>query len=111
MFHYDINMVFYVKSKFNHNFFFFFQRNETVWGEGEYNMFTGEDDYKKTGKIHTWDNKTRTHYQGHCGEIRGSANGFFPPFLEKNNTLELFSHEACRYDIIRFETNKVRSSP
>ena len=74
-------------------------------------MFTGEDDYKKTGKIHTWDNKTRTHYQGHCGEIRGSANGFFPPFLEKNNTLELFSHEACRYDIIRFETNKVRSSP
>ena len=74
----------------------FFQRNETVWGEGEYNMFTGDDDYKKIGKIHTWENKTRTHYQGHCGEIRGSANGFFPPFLEKNNTLELFSHEACR---------------
>ena len=84
-------------------FFLFFQRNETVWGEGEYNMFTGENDYKKTGKIHTWDNKTRTHYQGHCGEIRGSANGFFPPFLEQNNTLELFSHEACRYEIIRFE--------
>jgi len=77
-------------------FGYFYKRNETVWGEGEYNMFTGEDDYKKTGKIHTWDNKTRTHYQGHCGEIRGSANGFFPPFLEKNNTLELFSHEACR---------------
>ena len=39
----------------------------------------------------------RTHYPGHCGEVRGSASGFFPPgAAEKADKLELFSHEACR---------------
>ena len=59
-------------------------------------MFTGEDNYEKIGEINTWDFQKRTHYEGHCGEIRGSANGFFPPFLDQNDTLEIFSHETCR---------------
>ena len=59
-------------------------------------MFTGEDDINNMGKINTWDFQNRTHYPGHCGEIRGSANGFFPPYLEQNDTLEIFSHETCR---------------
>jgi len=76
-------------------FAWFYKRNGTVWGDGEFNMFTGSDDINKMGKIHTWDQQTRTHFEGHCGEIRGSAGGFFPPNV-KNQTLELFTHEACR---------------
>ena len=77
------------------NLFVSSQRNGTVWGEGVYNMYTGEDDPQKIGRIHTWDGSNRTHYSGKCGEIRGSAGGFFPPHIN-SPTIELFSHDACR---------------
>ena len=58
-------------------------------------MYTGEDNPSKIGQISTWDHQNRTHFKGKCGEMRGSANGFFPPKVE-SDTLELFSHDACR---------------
>ncbi len=65
-------------------------------------MYTGEDDPENIGKIHTWNNETRTHYPAECGEIRGSAGGFFPPHTSSHE-LELFSHEACR--TLTYRTN------
>ena len=92
---------FYAVSESNHflksscfNFTFTLQRNQTLWGDGEFSMFTGEDDPSKIGQISSWNHQTRTHYQGKCGEIRGSASGFYPPNIQ-SDTLELFSHEAC----------------
>ncbi len=58
-------------------------------------MLTGEDDAQNIGRIHSWDGATRTHFSGQCGEIRGSAGGFFPPRIA-SSTLELFAHDACR---------------
>ena len=58
-------------------------------------MFTGADDATKIGQINTWNHQNRTNYQGSCGEIRGSAGGFYPPSL-KSDTLDLFSHQLCR---------------
>lgn len=72
-----------------------FQRNGTLWADGIFNAFTGEDDANKIGKINTWNGKTQTQYQGRCGEIRGSASGFFHPNLE-SDTVELYSHPVCR---------------
>ena len=82
------------------------QRNGTTWAEGIYNTFTGESEEQLFGRIHTYDGKRRTHYKGHCGSIKGSAEGFFPPFGAMDmmgsragkmpNVLELYTNEACR---------------
>lgn len=66
-----------------------------MWGDGIFNVFTGEDDATKIGKINTWNGKSQTQYEGQCGEIRGSASGFFPPNLEEDS-VELYSHQVCR---------------
>ena len=82
------------------------QRNGTTWAEGIYNTFTGESEEQLFGRINTYDSKRRTHYKGHCGSIKGSAEGFFPPFGAMDmmgsragkmpNVLELYTNEACR---------------
>ena len=60
-------------------------------------MYTGVDEVNKVGQIHTWSFQNRTHYQGKCGEIKGSAGGFYPPEQKDTQILELFAHEICRY--------------
>ena len=86
---------------------FYLQRNGTLWGEGTYNMYTGEDDPRKLGQIHSWDGAKRTHFTGQCGEIRGSAGGFYPP-RTNGPTVELFSHDACRA-LTYYSTGQIQS--
>lgn len=76
--------------------FNFFQRNGTTWGDGEFNMFTGEDDVSRLGQIHTWNHQHQTNFDDECGKIQGSAQGFYPPGMTQPNIL-LYSHEACRF--------------
>ena len=58
-------------------------------------MFTGVDDASKIGQINTWNHQNRTNYKSNCGEIHGSAGGFYPPSL-KSDIFDLFSHQLCR---------------
>ena len=48
-----------------------------------------------SGAIHSWNGNTRTHFEGECGSVSGSAGGFYPPG-RAGQSLELFSHETCR---------------
>ena len=75
------------------------QRNGTTWGDGVFNIHTGEDDISLMGKINTWNYAKQTHFDGECGAIKGSAGGFYPPGT-KGDSLLLFSHEACRYVLL-----------
>ncbi len=72
-------------------------------------MYTGADKTLKTGMIHSWNHATSTNYEDTCGQIRGSAGGFFPPNkLESSDTLELFAPDLCRTLIYQSTQNATK---
>ncbi|XP_059095164.1 protein croquemort-like isoform X1 [Tigriopus californicus] len=92
-------------------FGWFYKRNGTSWADGTYNMYTGQDDISQMGKINTWNYENRTHFNDECGQVHGSAGGFYPPGTAQPNLL-LFSHDACRTLSFNFKgKSKVENVP
>jgi len=86
-------------------FGWFYKRNGTSWGDGVFNTFTGASAHELLDRIHTHNHQTRTHFQGECGKIKGSADGMYPSFTVGQNdksvnsmpdTLDMYSHQSCR---------------
>jgi len=83
-------------------FGWFYDRNNSLTFDGRYNMFTGTDDFMKTGQIYGWNGDTKVPekmYTSYCGMINGSAGEFFPAHRDKTY-VDLFSSDMCR--TIRF---------
>jgi len=88
-------------------FAWFYKRNGTTFGDGVTNSHTGELDFNLVNQAHSFNGDTRTHFEGKCGQIKGSADGFFPPYTmgksggsRRENmpqTVDLFTHQACRH--------------
>jgi len=76
-------------------FGWFYKRNGTGWADGIIKMATGAGDYSQLGEILEWNGKNRTHYPGHCGEIKGSASGFMPMNQGDLEYLDYFSPDIC----------------
>ncbi|KAM6437619.1 platelet glycoprotein 4 isoform 5-T22 [Liasis olivaceus] len=73
----------------------FHPHNETY--DGPYRIYTGKDDIKKAGIIHSYQyNRTLNYWEGHCGMVNGTDGSSFPPFVSKDDKLYLFSSDICR---------------
>ena len=81
------------------------QRNGTTFRDGTFNSYTGETDYALLDRVHTFNNQTQTHFGGSCGDISGSADGFFPSLTMDQpaktvghmpDSIDLYTHQACR---------------
>lgn len=60
-------------------------------------MFTGTDDIKKMGQVHSWNYQEQSNaFDGDCGHIHGSAGEFFPPNLHKHKFIWLYVPNICR---------------
>jgi len=94
-------------------FGWFYKRNGTDWADGELAMMTGEGDISRLGEIVSWNRQTQhNNYPGRCGQVRGSADGLFPPGAAAAQTLELFSTDLCRPLKLRREgVEKVQGIP
>jgi len=79
-------------------FGWFYKRNGTTWSDGDIEMRTGEESIERLGEIVSWNGENRTEaYEGECGRVRGSAEGFFPPGLaEITDSISYFSTDLCR---------------
>lgn len=81
-----------------------FQRNDSSILLGDFNANTGTGDISGIGNIRNWNYVSQTDfYEGHCGQLTGSAGDFFAPFIKKEQTVELFSPEMCRSVPMDFE--------
>ena len=56
------------------------QRNGTTFGDEVSNSHTGELDFNLVNQAHSFNGETQTHFKRECGQIKGSGDGFFPPF-------------------------------
>jgi len=84
-------------------FAFFYGRNGTDYTDGVFNMFTGVADPSKMGQVHSWNYSTRGLFPGQCGQVRGGAGEFYPPFMDKT-FIEMFSNDLCRSLKFNFNT-------
>jgi len=76
-------------------FGWFYERNGTTWSDGVVTMNTGQNDISKLGDIELWKGERRTMFDGNCGQIRGTAAGFLPPYKQRK-FIDFFSTDICR---------------
>lgn len=76
-------------------FGFFYGRNGTDYIDGVWNMYTGEGDNAKMGKVHSWNYTNSLYWPSPCGQVEGGAGEFYPPGLEKTY-IEMYSNDLCR---------------
>jgi len=87
---------------FTDKFGFFYKRNGSTIADGVFNMFTGKDDIKKMGQMHSWNYSTQHFFPGECGRVKGSAGEFYPPGLNATY-IEMYSNDLCRAVKFEFE--------
>jgi len=84
-------------------FGFLYGHNGSIYGDGIWNMYVGQEDISKMGHVHSWNFSTQNVFRGQCGKVRGSAGEFFPPGRSKTY-VELYSPDLCRN--LRFNFNQ-----
>lgn len=83
---------------------FWLQRNNTI-ERGISSMTYANDE--NFGKIVSWNYKNRTNFfEGHCGDIKGSAGEFYPLNV-KRDKLVFYSSELCKYAVLEYEKDVV----
>lgn len=61
-------------------------------------MYTGTDNFKKTGMMTHWNGKSNTgFYPDICGDVKGTTGELWPP-AEGMSTVKLFSSDMCRLE-------------
>ncbi|KAL9919341.1 LOW QUALITY PROTEIN: protein peste-like [Glossina fuscipes fuscipes] len=76
---------------------YLYTRNNSATYDGHFNVFTGADDIRKMGEIHTSNYKKHSRiFEVECGQVTGSMGEFFPPILRPQDTLWLFVPNICR---------------
>jgi len=77
-------------------FAIFYQRNNSDWYDGVWNMFTGKNDLSLANKMHTWNFTNQTSFfPGKCSQVRGNAE-LFTPLEGPQEFVELYSNDLCR---------------
>uniref|UniRef100_A0A0A9XHB3 Protein croquemort n=1 Tax=Lygus hesperus TaxID=30085 RepID=A0A0A9XHB3_LYGHE len=78
-------------------FGWFYKRNGSTAFDGLFNMDTGENGVENVGVLRRWNNKNTTgFYDGGCSMLKGSAGELFPPGVEKEKGIEMFTADLCR---------------
>lgn len=76
-------------------FGFFYARNNSVWQDGVFNMFTGSTTPARMGKVFSWNYNQSNFFPGSCGKVHGGAGEFYPPSVPKTH-IEMYSNDLCR---------------
>ncbi|XP_076053206.1 protein croquemort-like [Oratosquilla oratoria] len=76
-------------------FGWFYNRNESKYYDGWFNMYTGEDSIDNVGKIDLWNDSRKTpFFDAPCNEVVGSAGEMFTPGLDKT-FIQFYSSDLC----------------
>ncbi|XP_071454600.1 protein croquemort-like isoform X2 [Hetaerina americana] len=85
-------------------FGWFYSRNGSSTYDGIFNMDTGRDNIEKLGRLREWNYQNHTDfYEGHCGNIVGSAGELWPPYRKKDS-ISMFSSDMCRSIELPYES-------
>ncbi|XP_065155971.1 protein peste-like isoform X2 [Atheta coriaria] len=88
----------------DHNFGWFYKRNNTRNLSGEFSMSTKQD--HTFGRMVSWNHRNETDFfEGECNKIRGSAGEFYP--LDRTrDSITLYSNELCTFAEFDYEKDE-----
>ncbi|XP_044757274.1 protein croquemort-like [Coccinella septempunctata] len=76
-------------------FGFFYNRNGSVYYDGNFTMWTGESDVQKTGIVTEWNGANHTKaYDGDCGDIDGTTGDVWYP-VKDSSSISIFVPDVC----------------
>jgi len=87
-------------------FGWFVERNNSETYDGEFTMFTGDDDIYKLGNLQLW-NKSEVahHYRGDCDKVSGTTGELLPPLRDgQYPPLSIFATDICRSVTLQYES-------
>jgi len=84
-------------------FAWFYQRNNSDYYDGIFNVFTGADDIEKMGNLDMWNlTKQTDYYESYCGMVNGSFGEAFAP--RRNRTsVTMYLTDICRSLTLDYE--------
>jgi len=83
-------------------FGFFYGRNNSVWQDGVFNMFTGSTTPARMGQVFSWNYSQSVFFPKDCGKVQGSAGEFYPPNVPKTS-ISMYSNDMCRSLKLKFQ--------
>lgn len=86
----------------------FYMRNDTANLTGMFNTHTGENDISQLGRLINWNYEPRTtFFKDHCGMVNGSAGEMYPPKVDRNKPVSIFTPDLCRSLPMDFEKEEM----
>ncbi|XP_022244207.1 lysosome membrane protein 2-like, partial [Limulus polyphemus] len=87
----------------NNTFGVFYGKNNS--DDGIYSVYTGSQGVENFALVETWKNKSSLSFwhSKYCNMINGTDGSMFPPFLDKSDTLYIFTTDLCRSLYLWFE--------
>jgi len=77
-------------------FAWFYQRNNSDYYDGVFNIFTGTDDINKLASMDMWNYTRQTpYYESYCGMVNGSFGEGWPPRREPTS-ISMYITDICR---------------
>lgn len=78
-------------------FGWFVDRNESSTYDGNFEMFTGQNDLSKMGYMTDWNygNKTKYYYD-ECSKVRGTSGELWPVHMNATGDITMYITDVCR---------------
>lgn len=87
-------------------FGWFVDRNNSWEYDGNFTMFTGEEDIFDLGKLQMWKfNENVEMFRGKCDKVQGTTGELWPPIREgQTPALSVFASDICRSVTVQYES-------
>lgn len=88
-------------------FAWFYQRNNSDYYDGIFNVYTGEDHIGKFGEMASWNyTKQTNYYDSYCGMVNGSFGEGWAP-RRNRSSISLYVTDICRTVTLDYESDVV----
>jgi hypothetical protein len=87
-------------------FGWFYDRNESLTYDGNFTMFTGQDDIFKLGLVDQWNGSPNiSYFRGDCKRVKGTTGEMWPPIPKgEKPDVTIFASDFCRPVTMRYES-------
>lgn len=90
-------------------FGWFVGRNLSSEYDGRINMYAGQEDISKMGKVYSWNGETRTRfYRDGCGAINGTTGELWYPNIAATKPVTIFATDICRSVTLNYNSTTER---
>lgn len=85
-------------------FGWFVERNLSSTFDGNFEMYSGQEDILKMGLLTKWNHVTKTqYYHGECSDVNGTSGELWPMHMNATKDITFFVSDLCRPITLSYE--------